>query len=146
MKVRMLHRPLSRLKVRGPGHSSDPRSPALLGDRPPFPREGVTSHEGIRPSKHGEPIAGNHVVIASSPTGLYTLLAHLRRGSATVVEDHVQPSDSMGSCGNSGNSTQPYLHIQATDSTNWYEAKGLPITFDHPNPRDAPREPEIVTV
>ncbi len=78
-------------------------------------------------------IAGNHVVIASSPTGPFILLAHLRRGSATVaVGDHVQPGDPVGSCGNSGNSTQPHVHIQATDSTDWEGAKGLPITFDHP--------------
>jgi murein DD-endopeptidase MepM/ murein hydrolase activator NlpD len=92
-------------------------------------------------------VAGNHVVIASTPTGPFILLAHLRRGSVTVaVGDHVQTGDPVARCGNSGNSTQPHLHIQATDSTNWDEAKGLPIAFDHPDAPAMPRESEIITI
>lgn len=65
-------------------------------------------------------IAGNHVVIATGAKGPFILLAHLRKGSVEVaVGDHVQEGVVLGACGNSGNSTQPHLHIQATDSTNW---------------------------
>ena len=92
-------------------------------------------------------IAGNHVVIATSPSGPYVLLAHLRRGSVTVaVGDRVRTGDRVGSCGNSGNSTQPHLHLQATDSTNWDEARGVPIAFDHPDAPAMPRESQIITV
>lgn len=92
-------------------------------------------------------IAGNHVVIAAGPTGPFILLAHLRRGSLTVgVGDHVQLGETVGGCGNSGNSTQPHLHIQATDTTRWEDAQGLPITFVHPGAPAMPRESEIVAV
>ena len=30
----------------------------------------------------------------------------------------------VGECGNSGNSTQPHVHLQATDSIDWSSARG----------------------
>lgn len=92
-------------------------------------------------------IAGNHVVIATQPSGPYILLAHLRRGSVTVdVGDHLDSGDAVGRCGNSGNSTQPHLHLQATDSIRWEEAIGLPIAFLHPHAPRMPDESEIITI
>jgi murein DD-endopeptidase MepM/ murein hydrolase activator NlpD len=92
-------------------------------------------------------IAGNHVVIAIDPRGPFVLLAHLRQGSVTVrVGDHVHVGEDVGSCGNSGNSTQPHLHIQATDSTSWDRARGLPIAFTANGAPTLPGESEIVTV
>ena len=92
-------------------------------------------------------IAGNHVVIATGADGPFVLLAHLRRGSVKVaVGDHVQDGVVVGACGNSGNSTQPHLHIQATDSTNWGQARGLPIAFRATGAPALPGESEIVAV
>ena len=98
--------------------------------------------------RRGPPaIAGNHVVIATAADGPFILLAHLRRGSLEVaVGDQVPPGAVIGGCGNSGNSTQPHLHIQATDSTNWEQARGLPIAFGDSTAWALPRESEIVTV
>lgn len=91
-------------------------------------------------------IAGNHVVIAAAD-GPYVLLAHLRKGSIEVgVGDQVQEGDALGACGNSGNSTQPHLHLQATDSTNWDLARGLPIAFRATGAPALPGESEIVSV
>ena len=92
-------------------------------------------------------IAGNHVVIATGADGPYILLAHLRKGSVKVaVEDHVQVGGAVAACGNSGNSTQPHLHIQATDSTDWDQARGLPIAFRAPGAPALPGESEIIMV
>ena len=75
-------------------------------------------------------VAGNHVVIAVSPGGPFVLLAHLQRRSVRVrVGDAVRTGDPIGSCGNSGNSTQPHVHVQATDSLDWGTARGIPISF-----------------
>lgn len=91
-------------------------------------------------------IAGNHVVIAVDTDGPFILLAHLRHGSVKVgVGDHVQEGEVVGACGNSGNSTQPHVHIQATDSTNWDRARGLPLAFQGPGAPTLPGESEIVT-
>jgi murein DD-endopeptidase MepM/ murein hydrolase activator NlpD len=75
-------------------------------------------------------IAGNHVVIAAGPAGPYVLLAHLRQGSIRVRPGQVvELGTPIGQCGNTGNSTEPHVHLQATDSADWSRATGLPIAF-----------------
>lgn len=79
-------------------------------------------------------IAGNHVVIAMGSSGPFVLIAHLRRGTVNVaVGSVVKVGETIGSCGNSGNSTQPHVHVQVTDSTVWPTARGRPIIFEHPH-------------
>jgi len=92
-------------------------------------------------------IAGNHVVLEVEPGGPYVLLAHLGRGSVRVRTGAVVAAgETVGLCGNSGNSTQPHLHIQASDSTDWDRARGLPIAFRANGAPALPLESEIVTV
>ena len=94
-------------------------------------------------------VAGNHVVIALGPAGPYVLVAHLRRGSVRVVPGGVVAAgDVLGACGNSGNSTQPHIHVQVTDSVDWPSARGLPMIFRRESGGGAwmPRESEIVVV
>ena len=75
-------------------------------------------------------IAGNHVVIALGAGGPFVLMAHLRRGTVRVAPgDAVAAGDQLGECGNSGNSTQPHVHVQVTDSMHWPSARGLPMAF-----------------
>ena len=75
-------------------------------------------------------VAGNHVVIALGGRGPFVLLAHLRRGTVRVAPgDVVAVGDQVGGCGNSGNSTQPHVHVQVTDSTDWPTARGIPMLF-----------------
>lgn len=75
-------------------------------------------------------LAGNHVVIAISPAGPYVLLAHLQRGSVRVrAGQRISDGAAIAECGNSGNSTEPHLHLQVSDSTDWASARGLPFVF-----------------
>ncbi len=93
-------------------------------------------------------IAGNRVVIAVAPRGPFVLLAHLRRGSVSVRPgDSIRAGDAVGTCGNSGNSTEPHVHVQVTDSTDWATTRGLPIVFRAPSGRVwLPGEREVVDV
>ena len=78
-------------------------------------------------------VAGNHVVIALGPAGPYVGLAHLRRGPVRpAVGDVVAVGQPVGECGNSGNSTQPHVHVQVTDSVDWATARGIPMVFRRP--------------
>lgn len=73
-------------------------------------------------------IAGNRVVIATrdADAGPFVALLHLRRGSLQVaVGDRVSVGDQVAECGGSGNSTEPHLHLQATDSLDWPTASGI---------------------
>jgi hypothetical protein len=75
-------------------------------------------------------IAGNHVIIKLADGDGYVLLAHLRAGSIRVrTGEPVAPGGEVGACGNSGNSTQPHLHIQVMDSADAVTARGVPMSF-----------------
>lgn len=104
--------------------------------------------------RQGAPaIAGNWVTIALGPTGPYVWLAHLRRDTVRVRPgDEVVVGGQIAECGNSGNSTQPHVHLQVTDSSQWQTAQGIPIAFrNYRSVRDdktvtsgVPSESEIV--
>jgi hypothetical protein len=76
-------------------------------------------------------IAGNHVVIALPGGAGFLALVHLKAGSIRVTGGQtVTAGQPLALCGNSGNSTQPHLHLQVMDSADLAVAKGLPILFD----------------
>lgn len=75
-------------------------------------------------------VAGNHVIIADRLSGAFVALVHLRRGSLGVrVGTAVAAGERVGECGNSGNSTQPHVHVQAMDSADLAVARGLPLAL-----------------
>jgi len=80
-------------------------------------------------ARHGPAaLAGNHVIVQIS--GGYVLLAHLRCGSILVGPgDAVDIGQWLAACGNSGNSTQPHLHLQVMDSPDAATARGVPMAF-----------------
>lgn len=90
---------------------------------------GLSQSKRIRRGAAG--VAGNYAVIRTAGSSLYVALAHLRRGSLLVSPgDRVGPGERIGSCGNSGNSTQPHLHIQAMDGLDLDVARGVPLRFE----------------
>lgn len=85
-----------------------------------------------------EAVAGNYVVIADRDSGAFVALAHLRAGSLLVrVGDDVTSGRQVAECGNSGNSTQPHLHLQVMDGPDPATARGVPLAFR--NFREWPR-------
>ena len=91
-------------------------------------------------------VAGNHVVIAAGTNGPFVLLAHLRQGTVQVRPGQpLEAGDPVGECGNSGNSTEPHVHVQVTDSAEWHHARGVPLAFRGRNGTVwVPGESEIV--
>lgn len=74
-------------------------------------------------------VAGNRVTLAL-PGGGFLALAHLQRSSvAVVVGQEVAEGQEVARCGNSGNSTEPHLHVQAMDGLDARVAGGLPLAF-----------------
>lgn len=79
-------------------------------------------------------VLGNHVVIRHDD-GVHVLLAHLRHRSVLVARgDRVETGDIIAQCGNSGNSTEPHVHVQAMDGPSTWTAAGLPILMQGTEP------------
>lgn len=58
--------------------------------------------------------AGNHVYIDCQDEKVQVLLAHMKKGSITVkAGESINVGDPIGQIGNSGNTTEPHLHIHA---------------------------------
>lgn len=88
-------------------------------------------------SNNYEAPSGNHVVIKLDETNTYLEIAHLKKGSVTVTTgQHIEEGQIIGQCGNSGNTSEPHIHIhhQRQDPSEYpiNFAEGLPLYFrDH---------------
>lgn len=102
---------------------------AAIHDGEPDATPGVISNNLSAP-------AGNYVAIRLE-TDSYLLIAHLKPGSVLVAEgESVEEGQPIGQCGNSGNTSEPHIHIHhqrqnpADVPINF--AEGLPLYFrDH---------------
>jgi hypothetical protein len=74
------------------------------------------------------PLTGNYVMVKGEPG--VALYAHLRNGSVTVRDgQQLSTGDSLGTVGNSGNSTVPHLHFHLMDSPDSFTASGVLCAF-----------------
>ena len=81
-------------------------------------------------------LAGNHVMIETSD-GPVVAVCHLQRGTVRVRPgQEVRPGEELGRCGNSGNSTEPHVHVQAFDRVDVQRATAVPLTFGGGLPRN----------
>jgi murein DD-endopeptidase MepM/ murein hydrolase activator NlpD len=81
-------------------------------------------------------LAGNHVMVEAQD-GTVVAICHLRRGSVRArVGDAVGPGETLGRCGNSGNSTEPHVHLQAMDRSDVSHDSAVPVTFGGRLPRN----------
>ncbi|WP_299928016.1 M23 family metallopeptidase [uncultured Nocardioides sp.] len=81
-------------------------------------------------------LAGNHVMIETGD-GTVVAVCHLLRGSIGVRPgQRLQVGEELGRCGNSGNSTEPHVHLQAMDGPDPSRASAVAITFDGHLPRN----------
>jgi len=78
-------------------------------------------------------IAGNHVVIRCDNSEVYVGVAHLMQGSVLVkAGDRVTVGQALASVGNSGNTSEPHLHIHAKRGgrlESILDGEGVPMRF-----------------
>jgi len=75
------------------------------------------------------PPAGNHVVLDLGNSE-YLVMAHFKLGSIKVKPGQtVRAGQRIASCGNSGNSPIPHLHIHLQNTPVLFKADGLPLQF-----------------
>jgi hypothetical protein len=69
---------------------------------------------------------GNYVAIACEESDAVVYIAHMQQDSVKVAEgDRVRELDAIGRVGNTGNTSEPHLHIHAEK-----DGVGIPIEFE----------------
>lgn len=77
---------------------------------------------------NAEAPAGNHLVVRCN--GLDVTLAHLQPGTlAAAVGDGVSTGQRLGAAGNSGNTSEPHLHIHAVSAGTGSSGQGVALRF-----------------
>lgn len=78
-------------------------------------------------------VAGNHIVIRYDDSEVYVGLAHLMQGSVLVkAGDRVTVGQALARVGNSGNTSEPHLHIHAKRGgkpESMLDGEGVPMRF-----------------
>lgn len=95
---------------------------AIVNDLPNF----------IPPTRNRQKPAGNHILLKCK--GADVLMAHLHRGSIKIQKgESIKVGQVIANIGNSGNTTEPHLHIHArkeNTGNSILEGEGLPMVFD----------------
>jgi hypothetical protein len=91
----------------------------------------VHDGEPERPIGHWQFVrtAGNHVVLEVAPSE-FLFIAHMQPGSITVAPgDRVMAGHVLGLVGNTGNSSEPHVHLHLQDTPTQYLGEGIPFLF-----------------
>lgn len=113
------------------GHDDEPDHAAHRG----LPSVRYALGQRRRAAAGWEALAGNHVLIAAGE--VVVALCHLQRGSVAVNPgQRVEAGDVVARCGNSGNSTEPHLHVQAIDDRVVENARAVSLSFGGVVPRN----------
>ena len=118
-------------------YPADPKRYAVFGAEVVSPCDGVVAavEDGFAdlspPERDPEHRAGNHVAIECDGATIY--LAHLMKGSISVRSgERVHRGQALGRVGNSGNTTEPHLHIHAEEGSypgQFSGKRGIPMRF-----------------
>ncbi len=74
---------------------------------------------------------GNRVVLEVAP-GQYLFILHLKAGTIRVAPGQdVREGQSVGHVGNSGNSSEPHVHVHLQDSPELGVGEGIPLYFSN---------------
>lgn len=113
----------------------DPARYAIFGETVYSPCSGVVVRavDGLPdlrpPQRDTVHLAGNHILLECS--GAKILLAHLKQGSVAVsVGSVVAEGDRVAQVGNSGNTSQPHLHLHAErggEPDKILDGEGIPV-------------------
>jgi hypothetical protein len=73
--------------------------------------------------------AGNHVVVQVAERE-FLFISHLQKGSIAVAQgDRVAAGQPIARVGNSGNSSEPHVHLHLQDTPTPYLGEGIPLYF-----------------
>ena len=87
-------------------------------------------HDNVPGELNPQQLTGNTIVLETEE-GEFVLFAHLKEGSIVVEEgQEVRQGDLMAQCGNSGNTTEPHLHLSLQNHVEMFQSTGAKLYFD----------------
>jgi hypothetical protein len=93
------------------------------------------------PGELNRPSALGNYVMVKSAAGFVVVLAHFRQGSvAKRAGVAVKAGDLLGQCGNSGNSTEPHLHMHVQSEIGMQRSVALRMVFPTLTVSGVPKE------
>ena len=104
----------------------------------------VMAVDGVPDNVPGETnpiqLTGNTLVLKTA-AGEFILMCHLKEGSLVVEKgDQIHKGQVLAKCGNSGNSTEPHLHLQLQNTRDIHQATGARLLFSRILVNGTPRE------
>lgn len=103
---------------------------------PELPSVGYALTQRRRAAAGWVGLAGNHVLIETRH-GPAVALCHLQQGGVQVrLGENVRVGQTLARCGNSGDSTEPHVHLQAIGRLDVLHTSAVPITFGGHLPRN----------
>jgi hypothetical protein len=104
----------------------------------------VVAVDGVPDNVPGEvnrPSALGNYVMVKSPSGFVVVLAHFKQGSvAKRAGATVKAGELLAQCGNSGNSTEPHLHLHVQSDISMQQAVALRMVFPSLSVGGVPKE------
>ena len=93
--------------------------------------EVITGVEDNKPGAMNPAQALGNSVTLLTDKGEYIVYAHFEQGTVKVKQgDRIKRGQLLGNCGNSGNSSEPHLHLHMQDGPNMLTAVGIKVFFD----------------
>ncbi len=88
--------------------------------------------EDNKPGAMNPKQASGNTVVLLTKNGEYIHYSHFMKASIVVdKDDQVKKGQYLGDCGNSGNSSEPHLHLHIQDSDNPFTAVGVRCYFEN---------------
>lgn len=113
-------------------HDTEPDHAAFRG----LPSIGYALGQARRAAAGWPALAGNHVMFQTG-AGPVVVLCHLQQESVRVRDgEQVAVGQAVANCGNTGDSTEPHLHLQAISNVDVTTATAVPITLHGGTPRN----------
>jgi hypothetical protein len=104
----------------------------VLAPAPGIIREVIDGvHDNVPGRMNSFVVTGNAVILQHAE-GEVSFFGHLQHGSIKVqVGERVAAGDTLGLCGNSGNSSEPHLHYHVQDVPQFEDGIGIKVFFSH---------------
>ncbi len=92
----------------------------------------ITGVEDNKPGEMNPAQALGNSVILKTENDEYIVYAHFEKETLKVLEgDVVKKGQYLGNCGNSGNSSEPHLHLHIQDGPNVFTSIGVKCYFEN---------------